>query len=96
LLRIAGAAIDLPADAPGAARQPPPGLAAQGLRIRTALTEPGDARVATQYRGRWYYVDNEDETSKRWFNVLQLLAGAPAGGGTATAPVLTIPVTGRR
>jgi hypothetical protein len=96
MLRIAGASIDVPADVPGAARLPSPGLAAQGLRIRIALTEPGDARVATQYRGRWYYVDNDDEPAKRWFNVLQLLAGAPAGSGTATAPVLTIPVTGRR
>jgi hypothetical protein len=52
--------------------------------------------VATEYRGRWYYIDSADEAAKRWFTVLQLLAGAPVSGTTAATPVLTIPVTGRR
>jgi hypothetical protein len=95
-LRIAGASVEVPPDAAGAARLPAPGPAGQGLRIRSAMQRPADARVATEYRGRWYYIDNEDEAAKRWFTALQLLAGAPVGIGTATAPVLTVPVTGRR
>lgn len=95
LLRIAGATIDVSPDTSGAGRLPAPGPAASGLRIRSGSAQPPDARVATQYRGKWYYIDADDESSKEWFTVLQLLAGAPAGGGSA-APVLTIPVTGRR
>jgi hypothetical protein len=95
LLRIAGAGIELPPDVAGAARLPAPGPAGQGLRIRSDALRPADARVATEYRGRWYYIDATDEAAKRWFTVLQLLSGAPAGGASTT-PVLTIPVTGRR
>lgn len=94
MMRIAGATIDLAPDTSGVGRLPVPGPAARGLRIRSGTTPPADARVATQYRGRWYYIADDDELSKQWFTVLQLLAGAPAGGGSA-APVLTIPVTGR-
>jgi len=95
MMRIAGATIDLAPDTSGAARPPAPGPAARRLRIRTGSAPPADARVATQYRGRWYYIEDDDEPSKQWFTVLQLLAGAPAGGSSA-APVLTIPVAGRR
>ncbi|KJK24244.1 hypothetical protein UB46_12010 [Burkholderiaceae bacterium 16] len=95
MIRIAGATIDLASDTSGVARQPAPGPAAGDLRIRSGSAPPADARVATQYRGRWYYIDGDDQLSKQWFTVLQLLAGAPAGVSSA-APVLTIPVTGRR
>jgi hypothetical protein len=95
MLRIAGATIDVGTDTSRVARLPVPGPAASGLRIRSGSTRPADARAATQYRGRWYYIDADDESSNGWFTVLQLLAGASAGGGSA-APMLTIPVTGRR
>jgi len=94
MLRIAGATIELAPDTSGVGRLPAPGPAAGGLRIRSGSAPPAEARVATQYRGRWYYIGDDDDLSKQWFTVLQLLAGAPAGASTA-APVLTIPVTGR-
>jgi hypothetical protein len=96
LMRLAAASIELPADTPGAARFPTPGPAAHGLRIRSAEQHPPESRVSTQYRGRWYYIDNNDDASKQWFQALQLLAGAQPAEGAGMAPVLTIPVSGRR
>jgi hypothetical protein len=53
--------------------------------------------VAVEYRGRWYYIANDDALTKQWFTMLQLLANAQTPGAAAAgAPVLTVPVTGRR
>jgi hypothetical protein len=53
--------------------------------------------VATQYRGRWYYIDDEDDSSKIWFNRMQLLVNAQLPDTAAgAAPLLTVPVSGRR
>ena len=49
-----------------------------------------------EYRDRWYFIENDDEASKQWFMMLQLLANAQVPSGTEVGPVLTIPVTGRR
>jgi hypothetical protein len=97
LMRLAAASVEVPPDAAGAARFPAPGLAGRGIRIRSSDAAPSGARVAAQYRGRWYYIEDGDDASKQWFQMLQLLASAQLPDGTAgTAPVLTIPVTGRR
>lgn len=98
LMRLAGAAIELEGDAAvGALSHPARGPAGRGVRIRTAAERPAGARVAVEYRGRWYYIANDDELSKQWFTMLQLLAGAQTpGAAPGAAPVLTVPVTGRR
>jgi hypothetical protein len=97
LLRLAAASVEVPPGTPGAGAFSRPGPAAAGFRIRSAEFQPADARVSAQYRGRWYYIDNEDEASKQWFAMLQLLSSAQLPDTAAgTAPVLTIPVTSRR
>ena len=97
LFRLAAASVEVPPDARGAAAALTPGPAAAGLRIRSAAAAPGDARVAAQYRGYWYYIDGDDDTSKQWFAMLQLLTSAQLPDTAAgTAPLLTISVTGRR
>jgi len=97
LMRLAAARIDLPPDTFGAAHFPAPGAAAQAIRIHSSSIEPSGSRVATEYRGRWYYIANDDDASKQWFSLLQLLTSTQLREATAgTAPVLTIPVTGRR
>jgi hypothetical protein len=54
--------------------------------------------VAVEYRGSWYYIANDDDSSKRWFTLLQLLTNAqtPDAAMAPGAPLLTVPVTGRR
>jgi hypothetical protein len=97
LMRLAAASIDLPPDTYGAARFPPVGPAGRGIRIHSSTEAPPRPRVAVQYRERWYYIDDNDDASKQWFNMLQALVAAQLpGGSTGTAPVLTIPVTGGR
>jgi hypothetical protein len=96
LFRLAAASIEIPPDVTGAEAVPTPGPAGKGIRIRSSALFPQGSRVAAQYRGRWYYVDNDDQLSKEWFWMLQLLVAAQlpdtsAGG----APVLTIPVSRR-
>ena len=97
LMRLAAASIELPAEAAsGAVRFPERGPAGQDIRIRVASARPAPARVAVEYRGWWYYIADDDEASKLWFQMLQLLAGAQTPATAAgTGPVLTLPVTGR-
>lgn len=67
------------------------------MRIRTSLERPTSARVAVPYRGRWYYVDDADEARKQWFAMVALLFSAQVPEpASAVAPMLTIPVAGRR
>jgi hypothetical protein len=97
LMRLAAASIELPADTYGAARFPATGPAGRGIHIHSSAAAPPRPRVAVQYRERWYYIDDSDDVSKQWFNMLQALVAAQLpGGATGSAPVLTIPVTGRR
>jgi hypothetical protein len=97
LMRLAAAGIEMPGDVPGAARFRAAGPAGQGIRILATASEPQQARVAARYRDRWFYVADDDEASKQWFNMLQLLASAQLPESAAgSVPVLTIPVTSRR
>jgi hypothetical protein len=98
LIRLASASIELEGEAAaGAVPYPERGPAARGVRIRAASERPALARVAVEYRGRWYYIAHDDELSKQWFTMLQLLAGAQTpGAAPGMGPVLTVPVTGRR
>jgi hypothetical protein len=97
LFRIAASRVEVPPGATGAVRFPVPGPAARTLRIRWTETPPVDPRVASRYRDYWYYIGNEDDEAKQWFGMLQLLTSAQLPSTQAgIAPVLTIPVTGKR
>jgi hypothetical protein len=97
LMRLAAANIELPPDAAVVAlRYPEVGPAGKGIHIHSAATRPAQARVAVEYRGRWYYIENDDDAGKQWFLMLQLLASAQVPSTTDMTPLLTIPVTGRR
>jgi hypothetical protein len=96
LMRLAAASIELEGEAAaGALRFPARGPAARAVRIHTATERPALARVAVEYRGRWYFVADDDNFSKQWFSMLQLLAGSQTPGA-GVGPVLTVPVSGRR
>ena len=99
LMQLAAAHIDLPEAAVATSiKFPRPGLGARGIRIHSAATRPPPAqtRVAVEFRGYWYYIDQSDESSKLWFTMLQLLASAQVPDTSVVGPMLTIPVTGRR
>jgi len=96
LMRLAAAGIELPAElAATATTFPERGPAGNGMRIHSAEARPSQARVAVEYRGRWYYIAQTDAESKQWFMLLQLLAGAQVPDSVSTTPVLTIPAARR-
>jgi hypothetical protein len=97
LMQIAAASIELPADLAASARAyPERGPAARDIRILSSASRPSQARVAVEYRGRWYYIDETDHAGKQWFLMLQLLSSAQmTDANPGAAPLLTIPVSRR-
>jgi len=65
----------------------------KNLTIHWSTSRPSDAFVAVQHRGKWFYIDDRDGDSKRFFNAvydlynIEIASSAPSGG-----PVLTLPV----
>jgi hypothetical protein len=96
LLRIAAARVDVPEEDLAAGRASPPrapGLALRDLVIHCTESRPDDAAVATEHDGRWFYIDDGDYESKRWFLLVQSLLQCRIASGAegAAAPTLTIP-----
>ena len=60
--------------------------------MRTLIVEddisPINAYVAYLYQGKWYYIDGEDEISKRNFNLISLLLTVMSVPSTTT-PITT-------
>lgn len=60
--------------------------------IRAAGEAPDTAAVRVPYRGHWYYIADNDLSSKSTFSLLSQLFALQAGSGEGLSPVLTIPV----
>jgi hypothetical protein len=99
LLEILSGAVEVPEQdhATGVAvRYPRPGILGRQLRVHYSRTKPAHASVAVQYRDVWFYIDEKDQATKQFFRLLTTLLSvhmAESTGGTAAAPVLTVPVT---
>lgn len=99
LMEILSAAIKVPKEDVingVAAVYPPPGLAGKGLRIDYSKARPEHVTVAVPYRNGWFYIDETDQTTKRYFRLMSALwsvsIAESAANGTAR-PVLTVPVS---
>jgi hypothetical protein len=62
--------------------------------VRCSKNRPGRAAVAVPYRGNWFYLDYDDESTLSTFALLNQLASLQAGDQKGAAPVLTLPVGG--
>lgn len=98
LVEILSAAIEVPeADRRRgvAGPYPPAGLAGEGLHVRYSEDRPAGAAVVVPYRDGWYYIDETDRATKRFFRLLSALWSVSIAEGTthAAAPVLTVPVS---
>ena len=65
------------------------------MRVRYSGQEPDDAYVAVPYRDGWYYIEDADLVTKRFFRIVGSLWGiaiAESASKTA-APILTVPVS---
>jgi hypothetical protein len=61
--------------------------------VYSSRARPANAFVAVNHRGRWFYVDDRDYRSKRFFNGVYDIFNmeiAPSGGGGG--PIVTLPV----
>ena len=99
LMEILSAAIDVPEEdlRRGVARTYPPlGRVGTGLQIKHSKARPEHAAVSIRYRDGWFYIDETDQVTKRFFRLMAALWSisiAESAGRGAAAPVLTVPVS---
>jgi hypothetical protein len=67
----------------------------EGLfHVQVAKCRPKKCFVAVRYRGYWFYVADNDLSSKSTFNLLLEMANVQVSPGGATAPILTLSASG--
>ena len=77
-------------------RYPTVGTLGQKLTVHYSLEEPERAYVAVRHREGWFYIDERDGDTKRYFKLLSSLWSLAVASSTANgpaAPVLTVPVS---
>jgi len=62
------------------------------MRIKWSEQRPKNAYAIVKYRGKWFYIDDSDLTSKSTFSLLMQIFALQAGEIKSTAPILTLPV----
>jgi hypothetical protein len=61
------------------------------LHIRSGAEAPAETYAAVQYKGNWYWIDENDVASKRAFTFLMILFSLAETGQSVAAPVVTVP-----
>ena len=98
LVEILTAAIEVPDEdlrSGAAAPSPPAGQIGARLHVVYSTTRPQNAAVAVAYRGGWFYIDERDQPTKRFFRLLTTLwtIAMAENAGSSGAPVLTVPAS---
>lgn len=62
------------------------------MQIHSSENQPDSAAIAIRHRGRWFYIDDSDLSSKSTFSLLAQIFSLQAGKIVSTAPLLTIPI----
>ena len=62
------------------------------FRVQHSGSRPRGAAVATKHRGAWFYIADDDESTKSTFLLLRHLFTLQSGERPAIKPVLTLPV----
>jgi hypothetical protein len=65
--------------------------ASQLVHVLSGPSAPANAYASIPYRGRWYWVDDRDLTSKVRFTLLMILSSLAESGTTPITPVITVP-----
>jgi hypothetical protein len=60
------------------------------LAIRSGASDPGATHTKIRYKGRWFWIENDDFESKRAFAFLLLLLTLTDRGDSQQAPLLTV------
>lgn len=64
----------------------------RAMAIHSQQERPQSASVAVQYRGWWFYIADDDESSKVTFSLVNILFSLQSATGKGKSPVLTLPV----
>jgi hypothetical protein len=64
------------------------------MTIHSQRDRPKHAAVAVRHRGWWFYLADDDQSSKKTFGLLNILLSLQSVGTKGGAPVLTLPVGG--
>ena len=62
------------------------------LTVLSSTTEPDDAWLKVQYRGKWFYVPSTDLNSRSTFTLFSALFSSVVGDVPGAKPILTLPV----
>lgn len=62
------------------------------LKIHSQSSRPGQAAMAVDYRGNWFYIDDSDLQSKSTFSLLAQIFSLQSGNAKNMGPQLTLPV----
>jgi hypothetical protein len=62
------------------------------MTIHSQKDAPRTAYVAVQHRGWWFYIADDDHSSKATFSLVNILFSLQAQSGKGRSPLLTLPV----
>ena len=62
------------------------------MAIYSQKDPPKAAYVAVQHRGWWFYISDDDQSSKATFSLVNILFSLQAQTGKGRSPLLTLPV----
>jgi hypothetical protein len=62
------------------------------MHIHSQQDRPQRAYIAVQHRAWWFYIADDDPSSKATFNLLNILFSLQAATGKGKSPILTLPV----
>lgn len=99
MVEILAARIEIPQrdiDHGVVAKYPAAGALGQKLAIHYSLEKPEHAYVSVRHRDGWFYIDERDGDTKRYFKLLGSLWSLAVASSLAdgpAAPVLTVPVS---
>jgi len=99
LVQMLSAAVEIPAadNAAGAAiRFPSASPLGRQLHVHRSVSKPENAYVAVKHHGGWYYIDETDQPTKRFFHLVTVLWSVTIAESTAggqKAPILMLPAS---
>jgi hypothetical protein len=62
------------------------------MTVHAQRESPQGAYLAVQHRGWWFYIADNDQSSKATFSLLNVLFSLQSAGGKGRSPLLTLPV----
>ncbi len=62
------------------------------MAIHSQAERPDHAYLAVQHRGWWFYIADDDQSSKATFSLLNVLFSLQSASGKGKGPLLTLPV----